>query len=107
VGIFLRLAAEAESDIFFDGEVRKQGVILEDHADLPLFRGHALAGAADHLAVQADFAAGNFLEAGNAAQQSGLAAAGGAKQAGDLAFFQAKVDAIDNGGFSVALNDAI
>ena len=57
--------------------------------------------------MQADFTTGNLLEAGNTAQQSGLAATGGSKQAGDLAFFQTKVDAIDNGGFSVALNDAI
>jgi hypothetical protein len=40
--------------------------------------------------VQADFAAGDFLEAGDAAQQGRLAAAGGAEQAGDLAGFQRK-----------------
>ena len=107
MGIRRRFATQTKGDILFDGEMRKQGVILENHPDLPLLRGHPLTGAADHLAIQADFTTGNLLEAGNTAQQSGLAATGRSKQAGDLAFFQTKIDAIDNGGFSVALNDAI
>ena len=57
--------------------------------------------------VQADFAGGDFLEAGDAAQQRRLAAAGRAEQAGDLPAFKTEVDAIDHGVFAVALDDAI
>ena len=56
--------------------------------------------------MQANFAAGNFLEAGDAAQQGRLAAAGRAEQAGDLAAFEAEVDAIDHGMIAVTLYDA-
>ena len=107
MGIRLRFAAKAESDILFNGEMWKQRVILENHPDLPLLRRHPLADAADHLVMQPDFAAGDFLEAGDTAQQSGLAAARRTEQAGDLPLFQTKIDAIDDGMFAVALNNAI
>lgn len=87
--------------------MRKQRVILKNHADSPLFRRHALPGAADDMAVQADFATHNFFKPGDAAQQSCFAAAGGAEQAGDLPRFKAQIDAIDDGSFAVALNNAI
>ena len=66
-----------------------------------------VAGGADDFAVQADFAGGDFLEAGDAAQQRRLAAAGRAEQAGDLPAFKMEVDAIDDGVPAVALDDAI
>ena len=106
VAVFLRATAEAEGDVFFHREMRKEGVILEDHADAPLFRRQTLAGAADHLAMQADLAAGDFLEAGDAAQQGRLAAARRAEQAGDLAALEVEVDAIHHGMIAVTLDDA-
>lgn len=87
--------------------MRKQRVILKYHAYPPLFRRHALPGPADDMAVQADFATGNFLKPGDTAQQGRLAAAGWAEQAGDLTRFKAQIDAIDDGVFAVALNNAI
>ena len=107
MGIFRRLATETESDVLFDGKVREQRVILKDHADAPLFRRYALPRPADCLLAQADFAIGDFLETGDAAQQGGLAAARRAQQAGNAASLELKVDPIDDGLFSVALNDAI
>ena len=107
MGVFHRLATEAESDVLFDREMREQRVVLKDHADAPLFRRYALPRPADCLLAQADFAIGDFLETGDAAQQGGLAAARRAKQAGNAASLELKVDPIDDGLFSVALNDAI
>ena len=57
--------------------------------------------------MQADLATGNFLKSGDAAQQGRLAAAGWAEQTGNLARFKAQIDAIDDGGFAIALNNAI
>jgi len=107
VGILLRLAAQPEGDVFLDTEVREQRVVLEDHADPPLFRWQMVACLTDDLAVQADLAGGDFLEAGDAAQQCRLSAARGAEQAGDPAARQPEADAIDDGMPAVALDDAI
>ncbi len=105
-GLGCRQAAQPEGDVFVDGEVREQRVILEDHADAPLLRRQALAGTADHGAAQADLAAGDLLEAGDAAQQGRLAAARGAEQAGDAPAFNAAVNTVDDGMAAVALDDA-
>jgi hypothetical protein len=107
VGVFLGFAAEAEGDVFFHAQMWKQRVILKDHANSPLFRRHALPWPADNMPMQADLATGNFLKAGNAAQQGCFAATGWAEQTGNLPRFKAQIDAIDDGGFSVALNNAI
>jgi hypothetical protein len=92
-----RLAAEAEGDVLFDGQVRKQRVILKDHADRRFSGGTRCPARLTTCHVQADLAAGDLLEAGNAAQQGGLAATRGAEQAGDAALLRAKIDAIDDG----------
>jgi hypothetical protein len=57
--------------------------------------------------MQADLAGGDFLEAGDAAQQRRLAAARGAEQAGDPAARQPEAGTIDDGMPAVALDDAI
>jgi len=54
-------------------------------ADAPVLGRHAEAGAADRPAFDANFAGGDFLEAGDAAQQRRLAAARGAEQRDQLA----------------------
>ncbi|GAB1426153.1 hypothetical protein MASR2M16_33870 [Thauera terpenica] len=68
----------------------KQGVVLKHHADAPTFRCEVHARGAHHLAAQPYLARGHTLEAGYAAQHRGLAAAGRAEQAADLAFFEAE-----------------
>ena len=87
--------------------MRKQRVILKDHADSPFFRRHALPRSANNIAMQTDFTTGNFLKTGNTSQQGCFAATGWAKQTGNLPRFKAQIDAIDDGGFAVALNNAI
>ena len=101
------LAAEAEGDILLDGQVREERVVLEDHADPAFFRRQALAFAADHVAVQTNFATGDFFKAGNAAQKRRFATAGWPKQAGDLTGSELEIDAVDDGGRAVALDDRI
>ena len=62
--------------------------------------------AADRCAFDANLAGGDFLKAGNAAQQCGLATTRRAEQAGDLAAFDRKTDTIDDGVRAVMLDDA-
>ena len=84
----------------------KQCVVLKDHADTSLFRRHALPATTDDDAVDGDLSTGNVFKTGNAAQQCGLAAARGAKQASNLPGFYAQIHPIDDGGFAVTLNNA-
>ena len=100
------LGGDAEGDVAGDREVREERVILEDHADLARLGRQAEAGVGDALPAEADFACGDRLEAGDAAQERGLAAARGAEQAGDLAARDGKIDAVDNGVRAVTLDDA-
>ena len=97
--------AKAESDIAGDGEMREKRVILKDHADPPLFRRQRVAGSADGLPFQPDFTGGYRLEAGDAAQQRGLAATRRTEQAGDAAGIDPERDAVDDKMLAVALLD--
>src|SRR5690606_40296521 len=72
-------------------QMGKQRIVLEHHADSPLLRRHTAGGAGYHLPIQADFPGVDRLEARDAAQGGGLAAARGAEQAADIA--GAQVDA--------------
>ena len=75
---------------FFDGQrvghvvkhvhVRPDGVGLEHHADVPLFRGHEGLPAGDQLVVDVHLAFRGLFKPGDDAQHGGLAAAGGAQQ---------------------------
>ena len=76
-----------------DGQVREQGVGLEDGVDrAPVGRGGGQV-----LAVEQDLAAGGGLEAGDEAQGGGLAAAGRAEDREELAGADLEVDAVDRG----------
>ncbi len=74
----LGLAAhrQAEGDIIGDAHIGKQRIILEHHADAPLFDRHAF----HTFAADGNTAAVREIETGDLAQQRGLAAAGGPKQ---------------------------
>jgi hypothetical protein len=69
--------------------VREQRIGLEHHVDRPLVRRQRV----QALAVEGD-AAGWALEAGQAAQQGGLAAAGAAEQGEDLALADVQADVV-------------
>ena len=66
-------------------EVREQARFLEHDADGAAVRRHEHALVLPHLAAQREAALGRTLQAGDAAQQRGLARAGGAEQCGDAA----------------------
>ncbi len=66
------LHAQAELDVLRHVFVREQRVALEHHAEIAVARLEIV----DHLAVDADFARGRVLEAGDHAQCGGLATAG-------------------------------
>ncbi len=83
VGLGLRHAGDLqpEGDVLRDGQVRKQRVGLEHHADIALVRLQP----GDVLAADDDGAGGRLLEAGDHAQHGGLAAARRAEEGDELA----------------------
>src|SRR5687768_14978058 len=74
---------QPERDIRRHREVRKEGVVLEHHADAALFRRHHDAGSGHDATRKADLAGLNALEARYAAQHCGLAAAARPEKAAD------------------------
>ena len=85
------LAIEPERDVGGDVEMRKQGVVLEDHVDRALVRrvvGHV-------AAAQQDPATARDLEATDHPQRGGLAAARRAEEREELAAADLERDAVD------------
>ncbi len=72
---------ETEGDIALDGQMREQRIALEHHIDRTPMRRHRR----KIDAVEQDAAGARPLEAGDQAQQRGLAAAGGSEQRKKLA----------------------
>lgn len=83
-------ALQAEADVGGHVEVGEERVLLEHHAETALFRRHREARTAEHLAVDQDASGAHALEAGNAPERRGLAAAARAEQAADGAGRNAK-----------------
>ncbi|MNC34859.1 hypothetical protein D3C75_833160 [compost metagenome] len=98
----LGMLADAEGDVLGHGQVRKQRVVLEHHADAAFFRGQGEAGAGDGLAGQLNAALMDRLETGDGAQGGGLAAAGGAEQATDVACVEVQIEILHHPLFTVA-----
>ncbi|MNZ86875.1 hypothetical protein D3C78_1057170 [compost metagenome] len=73
---FVRVLANAEGDVVGHAQVRKQGIVLEHHADPAFLRGEGKTGAGDGFTRQLDFPFVNRLEACNRPQGRGLAATG-------------------------------
>ena len=85
---------EAEGEVLAHGHVRVERVGLEDH-------GEAAVGGADLrdvAAVDGDGAGGRAVEAGDQAQERGLAAAGGADEDDELAVGDVEGDVADDLG---------
>ena len=83
---------QAEADIVLDIHVGEQRIGLEHHSDLALVGRQRR----DVLALDEDGAGGRALEAGDHAQDRGLAAARGAEQRDELALVEGEVDALDD-----------
>ncbi len=83
---------QPEGEVLAHRHVRVEGVGLEDHGEAALGGGHLV----DHLAVDGDVAHGHAFEAGDHAQERGLAAAGRADEDDELARFDLEIDAVDD-----------
>jgi hypothetical protein len=101
-----RHAAEAEGDVLRHRQVREQGVVLEHETDPALFGRDFAARFGEHGAVQFDAAGLQGFQAGDEAEQGGLAVAGGAQEAQDLARPRLEVDAAEDFAFAVGVADA-
>ena len=80
--------AQAEGDVFEHRHVAEQRVVLEHEAHLAVARG----GSRGVFVVQANGPAVGQFEAGDDAQQRGLAGAGGAQQRHQFAGLDAQAD---------------
>jgi hypothetical protein len=96
------LLAQAVADVLRHCQVRKDGVALEHHVGRPLVGRHGRHG----LAVDEDLALGRELEAGEHAQQGGLAAAGGTEQREEFAAPDLERDIVDGAHRTEVLGDA-
>ena len=83
---------QAEAQVLLDVHVRVERVGLEHHRHAARRRQQVVAA----LAVDVDLAGGDLLEAGDHAQQRGLAAAGRADEDGEGAVVDGEVDAVDD-----------
>ena len=92
-GLFgLALGAQRGGDVLDRRHVREEREVLEGHADAAVFRrdvGHV-------IAVDQDAACGRLLDAGDEAQQDGLAGAGAAEDHHDLAGVRRQVETLED-----------
>ena len=86
---------QAKRDVLRHIQMRKQGIVLEHHADAALLRGQMDAIAADNHVIDADLTCGDFFQARHGAQQRGLAATRGADQHTHLASLQLQAHAVN------------
>src|SRR5450830_1238676 len=96
VGIDL-LHLQAEGDVLFHGHVGEQRVALEHHADRAFLRAQR----DDVLVVEEYLAAVHRGQAGDAAQQGGLAATGRAEQGDEFTLGDFAVDVAEHRGAGV------
>ena len=82
--------AQAERHVLVHRHVRVQGVVLEDHRDVPLLGMHEV----HNSAVDGDFAPADLLEARDETEQGRLAAAGGPDQHHEFTVRDLDIDAV-------------
>ncbi len=81
---------EAEDDILDDGEMGKEGVVLEDHRDRSLLGRHDLAAVGHALSRDVDASGLGRLQPAGEPEDGCLATAGGAEEADNLTRFNRK-----------------
>ena len=84
-----------------DVHVLEQGVILEDETDVALLDRRLV----DAVAADEDVAGGGHFQAGDHAQDGGLAAAAGTEQGHQLALLDGEGDVADGGDVAELLGD--
>ena len=82
---------QAEGEVVVDRHVRVERVALEDHGDVAVLGRHVV----DDPVADEELAVADLLQAGDAAQRGGLAAAGGADQDRELAVADLEVQVVD------------
>ena len=92
---------QPEGDVLVDREVREEGVVLEDRVHVPLVRRQP----GDVLALELDQARRRLLEPADHPQGRGLATAGRAEEAEELAVPDLEVDVIDGRRVTESLDD--
>ena len=79
---------QGEGHVLIDGHVRVQGVVLENHRNVPVLGRDVV----HQLAVDVKLALGDLLETRDHSQRRGLAAAGGADQNDELLIGDVKAE---------------
>src|SRR5207244_643338 len=94
---------QPECDVVVDGHVRVEGVVLEHHRDVAVFRGDVVDDAlADH-----DVAAGLLFQPGEHPERRGLAAAGWSDEHEELAVAHGDVQVVHRGDLAEFLGDVV
>jgi len=96
-----RLHAQAEGDVVEHAHVAEQRVVLEHETDVAI--AHVMAGHV--LAMEHDAAVVRGFQAGDDAQQGGLAAAGRTEQATDVATVQMQVQVLHDALLAIAAGE--
>ena len=92
---------QPEGHVVVDAHVRVEGVILEDHGDVPVFGRDGV----DQPVADVDVSVGDFFESGDHPQGSGLAAAGRADQHHKLAVLDVERQVLNGDGLVEALDE--
>ena len=94
------LHLQREAHVVGDGHVRVEGVVLEDHRDVAILRRQV----GDVAVTDEDRTRVDLLEAGEHAERSGLAAAGGADEDHELAVGDFQVELVDCGAIRAGVD---
>ena len=105
--LVLLLDGQRVGDVVKDRHVRPDGIGLEDHADVALFRLEKDLAAGDDAVVEEHAAGGRLFEAGDDAQHRGLAAAGGAQQGDEFPVFKRRVELVQHDRIAKRLGDVL
>ena len=86
---------EAEGDIFFDTQVRKERVFLKHHADMPLFGRDQGVTRRNELSGEGNTAGDDPLEPRDCTQDGGFAATGWAEEAKNFSLVNRQCNVFD------------